>query len=135
MPETFEITVHRGFTATHAIRLPDGSREPVNGHDWEVRVTVACRSLDRMQAVMDFHELETIVDGVIAPWRDRHLDDVPPFNDGKINSTAERVAWWIGREVAKRIRPEAWVSSVAVTEAPGCIATYRPPRPQRRDMD
>lgn len=122
----FEITVEKVFAASHAIRLPDGSLEPMHGHNWPVRVTVASEALDDIETVMDFHELERLIDGVLEPWHNRHLNDAAPFADGKINPTAERVAWWIGEEVARQLPGNVTLHSAAVGEAPGCTATYLP---------
>ncbi len=52
-----EITVSRQFTAAHALRLADGTREPVHEHDWDVRVTVAADELDAIIARLQ--ELKT----------------------------------------------------------------------------
>src|SRR4051812_27370017 len=35
----FEITTTRTFSAAHQLRLPDGSIEPLHGHNWRVKVT------------------------------------------------------------------------------------------------
>lgn len=122
-----EITVHAEFAAAHAILLPDGTREPLHGHNWRVAVTVGAEELDAMQSVMDFHDLHRRLDGVIGPWANRNLQDVEPFAAGQVNSTAEQVAWWIGSRVAAQLPRRVRIVSVSVTEAPGCVATWRPP--------
>ena len=122
----FEIAVEKVFAASHAIRLPDGSLEPVHGHNWPVRVTVAADDLDAIETVMDFHDLERVIDAILKPWHNRHLNDVPPFDDGKLNPSAERVAWWIGRQVAQQLPSHVRLQSASVGEAPGCTAIYRP---------
>lgn len=130
---TFEITISKTFAAAHAIYLYDGELEPVHGHNWPVDVTVAADKLDEIGVVMDFHVLETLVDGLIAQLHNRNVNDVPPFVNaddpaGKlaINTTAERIAEWIGCEVAKGLPAHARLVSVRLGEAPGCAATYRP---------
>jgi 6-pyruvoyltetrahydropterin/6-carboxytetrahydropterin synthase len=119
----FEISIERTFCAAHAIVIR-GEREPVHGHNWRVRVTVAGDSLDADGLVCDFHELEEIVDRVIRPFRDRNLNETPPFDS--VNPTAEHVARHIAQEVAAAVPDVVQLRSVSVTEAPGCIATYRP---------
>ena len=131
----FEITVEKTFAAAHAIYLPDGSLEPIHGHNWPVSVTVAAENLDAIETVMDFHILEKTLDGLLAQVHNRHLNEVPPFA-GKprhaksgglaVNPTAERVAWWIGTEVAKSLPAGVRLIQASVGEAPGCTATYRP---------
>ncbi len=124
----YEISVSRVFSASHAIRLYDGTLEPLHGHNWTVEVAVAAAQLDGIDVVMDFHLLETLVDRLLAKVNNRHLNEVPPFSPapGGINPTAERVAWWIGTEVAKGLPAGAKLVSAKVGEAPGCVATYRP---------
>ena len=75
----FEITTTRRFSAAHQLRLYDGSLEPLHGHNWRVKVTVSAAKLDRIGVVMDFHELERLVDAVTMPLHNRHLNDLPPF--------------------------------------------------------
>ena len=127
----YEVTVSRIFAAAHAIRLTDGSTEPIHGHNWSVEVTVTSDRLDEMEVVMDFHELEAAVDRLITKVHNRNLNDVAPFVGGKTNPTAERVAWWIGHEVAKGLPADIRLHSVKIGEAPGCTATFRP-QPQKK---
>ena len=121
----YEITVSKVFSASHAIRLPDGSLEPIHGHNWPVDVTVAARELDGIETVMDFHVLEKTIDGLLARVNNRHLNEVDPFIGCKVNPTAERVAWWIGTEVARTLPKGVTLVSVRVGEAPGCAAVWR----------
>lgn len=122
----YQIIIETSFTATHALRLPDGSDEPTHRHDWPVAVTVQSDKLDAMACVMDFHELERIVAEVLAPWRDQHLNDVPPFADAAINPSAERVAEQIALLVAGQLPKGVTLTEARVGEAEGCTAVYRP---------
>ncbi|HEX8913236.1 MAG TPA: 6-carboxytetrahydropterin synthase, partial [Humisphaera sp.] len=62
----FEIATVRKFAAAHALKLYDGSMEPVHGHNWRVRVRVAADRLDAIGVVMDFHDLERFVDAIVV---------------------------------------------------------------------
>lgn len=123
-----EITITKVFCAAHAIRLGDGTVEPIHGHNWELRVTVAAGQLDALDWVMDFHELERIVEAVIKQVHNRNLNEIGPFMTGPepLNPTAERVAWWLAKEIAPGLPEGVSLVSVSVTEAPGCTATYQP---------
>ena len=128
---TYEITVETTFSAAHALKLPDHMFEPIHGHDWRVAVTVAATQLDEIECVMDFHELEAMVEAIIKPWRNEHLNSREPFRGAtiaipKVNPTAERVAWHIGEEVAKQLDPRVSLVRVRIGESPGCTAEYRP---------
>ena len=87
---SFEITVRREFSASHQLKLYDGSMEPLHGHNWRVDVTVAAEKLDQIGVVMDFHELERIVDEIVGPMHNRHLNDLAAFVS--MNPSAENVA-------------------------------------------
>src|SRR5947209_20283616 len=90
----FEIRTVRTFSAAHQLRLYDGSLEPLHGHNWQVQVTVAAPQLDAIGVVMDFHELERLLDEIITPMHNRHLNDLPAF--AHANPSAENVALHIG---------------------------------------
>lgn len=102
--------------------MPDGLVEPVHGHNWELKVTVTRPELDKTGFVVDFHDLEKQVDAILAPLHNRNLSDVPPMAD--LNATAENVCWHVAR--CLKLPPGVALESVQVTEAPGCVATYRP---------
>ncbi len=119
----FDITVTRVFSAAHQLRLPDGSLEPLHGHNWRVRVTVSSDQLDAIGTVMDFHELERLLDAIIAPLHNRHLNELPPFAV-ELNPSAENVAFHIARSLhlPSTVRP----GSTEVWETENCSAIYRP---------
>ena len=122
----YSITIERSFSAAHAIRLPDGTLEPVHGHNWPVEVSVGSVGLDGIETVMDFHVLAAAVDGALAELDNRHLNEVEPFVGTRVNPTAERVAWWIAQRVGRALPAGVRLESVRVGEAPGCYASYRP---------
>lgn len=126
----YEITVSHTFCAAHALRLPDGEMEPLHGHNWHVEVTVAAAGLDAMETVMDFHVLEKSLLDLLNGANNRNLNDLPPFADGRgglaVNTSAERVAWWVGEAIARTLPEHVRMVSVRVSEAPGCVATWRP---------
>jgi len=119
----FEISTTRTFSAAHALRLYDGSLEPLHGHNWRVRVTVRSQDLDSIGVVMDFHELERLVDQVITPWHNANLNDCPPFARG-LNPSAENVALQIGRSLA--LPAAVRLARVEVWETDTNRATYLP---------
>ncbi len=119
----FELRIERTFNAAHALRLADGSREPLHGHDWRTTVVVAA-ALDELEMVMDFHELEQRVDAAIGVLHHQTLEQLPAFAER--NASAERVAEYLAKEIAAGLPERVTLVEVTVTEAPGCAATYRP---------
>jgi len=124
MQGSFELTIERTFNATHALTMYDGQAEPMHGHDWGVSVTIASATLDQIDVVVDFHELESMLGQILGPWHHGCLNDDPAF--AACNPSAERVAERIAQQMGPQLPDRVQLLSVSVTEAPGCVATYRP---------
>ncbi len=122
---TFEITTTRHFSAAHQLVLYDGSLEPLHGHNWMVRVAVTALKLDSIGVVMDFHELERLVDAIVVPMHNRHLNDVEPFKS-ELNPSAENVALHVGRSLSSSLPAAVTLRSVTVWETPENSAAYYP---------
>lgn len=118
----FSITVRRQFSAAHQLRLYDGSLEPLHGHNWQVQVTVSSARLDSIGVVMDFHELERLLDAILGPCHNRHLNDLPAF--AQLNPSAEHVALHIAQSL--RLPSGIALDKVEVWETPENSAVYRP---------
>jgi 6-pyruvoyltetrahydropterin/6-carboxytetrahydropterin synthase len=119
----FEITARREFAAAHQLRLYDGQLEPLHGHNWVVVVTVSSPQLDAIGVVMDFHELDRLLDEIIKPLHNRHLNEVEPFRS-ILNPSTENVALHIARSLA--LPANVRLRSVEVWETAANSATYRP---------
>lgn len=126
----FEVTAQTTFNALHAIVI-DGQREPLHGHDWLVRATIAGPTLDGDGLLCDFHAVEAALERIAEPWRHRSLNDCEPFRTRGLEPTAEHVAFVVAQGLASLLRDTlprgARVARVRVTEAPHCVATYAPP--------
>ncbi len=126
----YEITVNAEFCAAHAIEMA-GAREKTHGHNWGVSVTLAGPSLDRDGLLCDFHTIETSLHDILARYHNANLNEVEPFD--RLNPTAEHVASYLFESLDEALESlgasEVRLQSVAVTEAPGCVAVYRPSKP------
>jgi 6-pyruvoyltetrahydropterin/6-carboxytetrahydropterin synthase len=118
----FQITTTREFSASHQLRLYDQSLEPLHGHNWRVKVTVAAGALDAIGVVMDFHELERRVNEIIDPLHNTHLNDSPAF--ARHNPSAENVARHAG--AALHLPAGVRLVSVEVWETSGNSAIFSP---------
>ncbi len=118
----YELTTTRHFSAAHQLRLYDGSLEPVHGHNWRVEVRIGADELDAIGVVMDFHELERLVDQVISPMHNRHLNELDAFQ--KLNTSTEHVALHIARSL--KLPPQVRLLSVQVWETSENSARYTP---------
>jgi len=123
----FEIQVQTDFAAAHAITIA-GTRESVHGHNWGVVASIGGETLDSDGLLCDFHTVEAVLRDIIGPFHNRDLNGIAPFD--RLNPSAENVARYIAEELQRRLgdalAPHARVRSVSVTEAPRCVATYRP---------
>lgn len=126
----YEVTVSGWFAASHQLRLADGSMEPLHGHNWRVEATFAGPALDAIGVLLDFTRVKPALDAILAALHDRHLNALPPFESR--NPSAENVAAYIAAALAPQGGAAARLVCVAVEEAPGCTARYRPPAPQGR---
>lgn len=122
----YEIAVHAEFCAAHALVIA-GTREALHGHNWRVTARIEGQTLDADGLLCDFHTVEESLGEILGPFQNNTLNQVPPFD--RTNPSAEHVARHIAEALAERLdeslAPHAAVASVSVTEAPGCVATYR----------
>jgi 6-pyruvoyltetrahydropterin/6-carboxytetrahydropterin synthase len=121
----FELTVEAEFCAAHAISIR-GEREPVHGHNWRMSATVVGERLDRDGLLVDFHLIERQLREIARRFDNADLNRTPPFD--RENPTAEIIVRHIAHELAASLTDVSGVrvSSVRLTEAPGCSVVYRP---------
>lgn len=122
----FEIVVESEFSAAHALMIA-GQRETLHGHDWKVTLTLEGALLDPDGLLCDFHTIQDSLHELTDRFHNGNLNEIEPFN--RVNPSAEQVAKHIGDSMADLLRelaPHARVSRVSVTEAPRCMAVYKP---------
>ncbi len=119
----YELRIERVFHAAHALRLYDGSMETSHAHDWRTLVEIESETLDAIEVVMDFHELERVVGDATGALDQADLNAHPAF--AGLNPSAERVAEHLYKVIAPGVPAPARLVRVTVTEAPGCRASYR----------
>ena len=64
----YEIAVNCTFNATHAVTV-GGVQEELHDHDWRVVATVAGESLDEEGLLIDFLELQRLLNAAVSPMR------------------------------------------------------------------
>jgi 6-pyruvoyltetrahydropterin/6-carboxytetrahydropterin synthase len=122
----FEVSVEQTFAAGHALRNYKGSCEDVHGHNFRVRVTVAGEQLDSTGLLVDFLELKSLIDAVVAYLDHKFINDLPPFD--QINPSAENLAKYFFDRVSVGVKNDVpvRVSEVCVWETDSSSAVYRP---------
>ena len=122
----YELSVQGEFCAAHAL-LIGGVREPIHGHNFRVRACVCSAELDADGFVCDFHLVQESLGRILTDLSNCNLQEHTAF--AARSPTAEHIARHIHDALARRLQGRlgngAWVSSVSVTEAPGCEAAYR----------
>jgi 6-pyruvoyltetrahydropterin/6-carboxytetrahydropterin synthase len=122
----FSLTVNAEFCAAHALVIA-GQREVIHGHNFRVTACIEGNTLDGDGLLCDFHTVESFLHEIIHPFINANLNATPPFDT--LNPSAENLAKHLADELHSRLgeslAPAARVSWVSISEAPGCIATYR----------
>lgn len=118
------ITKRYTFEAGHFLpKVPEGHKcARQHGHNYEVEVSVTGSVRDDGM-VMDFFELDRVVNPLVAQVDHRNLNDIPSLE----NPTAELIAaWFFERIVGKGGEglPGGVILKVTVFETKDCWASY-----------
>ena len=119
----FTVSVERHFHASHQLTLPDGSKEPVHSHDWVVNADLSSEKLNNMGIVMDFRELQAMIDKTVAEFHNKALESIGYFQQN--NPSAENVAKYIYEKLLIELPEGVKLQNIRVMEEPGCSATFR----------
>ena len=119
----YTLNVRGRFEAAHQLTSYQGRPEPVHGHSWRVEAELVAAELDGEGMAYDFVAIKRALDGILARFHHRHLNEVPPFD--RLSPTTERIAHHLFDELHATL-PDAPLLQVTVWEGPDCSATYRP---------
>jgi 6-pyruvoyl-tetrahydropterin synthase len=120
----YQVSVEQSFTASHALPLPGGRREPKHEHTWQVTATYRSAELSgEMDVVVDFVEVSHAMQALAEKLQNQALDSHPLLMGHP--ASAERVAEAWARELTAGPGGELLLA-VEVTEAQGCRAAYFP---------
>lgn len=110
------------FEAAHFLpHVPDEHKcRRMHGHSYVVRVVLEGETDPRLGWLMDFADVDRVVDPVIATLDHRVLNEVR----GLENPTSEVLAGWLWRELEPRLPPLAEVE-VAETADARCSVSRR----------
>jgi 6-pyruvoyltetrahydropterin/6-carboxytetrahydropterin synthase len=119
----FEISAEISFSAAHRLRNYDGPCENVHGHNWLVRATVCCETLNHIGIGIDFKQLRAFLNEITAKLDHHDLNDV--FDLEEINPSSENLARYIYNALKPKLAATTCrVSRVDVFETPGNGAGY-----------
>ena len=119
----FTVSVETHFWASHQLALPDGSKEPLHRHNWQITVEVSSDRLNTMGVVMDFCWLKATVKKIVGGLSNTALEEKDYFRQN--NSSAEAVAKYVYDKLEPKLPKGVKLDAVTVVEEPGCRAKYR----------
>ena len=125
----YEVHVSTMFPAAHALRNYYGKTEPIHGHNWRAKITIAGEQVDSMGLLIDFVPLQKEIARVIGRLDHQFLNEVTPFDT--VNPSAENIAKYLHDEFAASVPPmqpefAVHVARVEVWETDNCSAVYLP---------
>ena len=128
MPATFTLRVLTDFASAHTLQGYPGQCANLHGHNWKVEVEVEAFELDEIGMAVDFKVVKNLAREIAGRLDHQYLNDLEPFT--RINPTAENIAQWFFREMAREInQPGLRVSALTLWETErACVRYTEPPR-------
>ncbi len=121
----YELMIKTDFAAAHSLRDYAGDCARLHGHNWRVKLYVACEALDDIGLAIDYKILKKELKAALADWDHYNLNDIPPFD--RINPSSENVARILYERMAERLNNERLqVSRIGIGETCTAEVTYRP---------
>ncbi|MFP4165050.1 MAG: 6-carboxytetrahydropterin synthase QueD [Chitinispirillaceae bacterium] len=116
----YEITTEAHFSAAHHLRDYHGPCENLHGHNWVVRASVQCETLDQSGLGIDFKVLKGNLKNILEEFDHKDLNEVL-----ELNPSSENIARYVFKKLQKALEShEGRVSRVEVQETPGNCAAY-----------
>ena len=95
----YKLNVSETFSAAHRLNGYQGLCCNLHGHNWKVRVCLACSALDEIGMALDFGIIKQLLRSILTPLDHAYLNDLPQF--AGINPTSEHLAQHIHKEMQK----------------------------------
>lgn len=119
----YELTVESSFSAAHRLENYRGLCEKLHGHNWLVRATVRCETLDESGIGMDFRLMKRYLGDIVNDFD--HSDLNALLHPLSINPSSENIARYIFEKLEKTLeKASGTVARVEVFETPGSCAAY-----------
>ncbi len=120
----FEIFIKTHFSSAHYLRNYPGNCEHLHGHNWDVKVVVAAKKLNKIDVAIDFRDLKKALKRVLSELDHTNLNDHPWFRER--NPSSERLAEYIYGRIKEELMPfgDVDLARVTVCETSGTGVTY-----------
>ena len=120
----YELLLRASFSAAHQLRLPDGTMEPMHGHNWKVEAYLEGPELDSVGILADFTVLQPQLEAITAGLHNTLLNDLSAFSSD--NPSTERIAKYVHDALSPRLPGGIRISKVRIWETDHCAAAFVP---------
>lgn len=119
----YRLSVSDSFSAAHKLCGYEGACKNLHGHNWKVKVTLACDVIDDIGMALGFGVIKRLLEEILSELDHSYLNDLPYFQDK--NPTSENLSRYIyERFEAALTRLPGRVESVEVFESERSSVTY-----------
>lgn len=119
----FLLNVTDCFSAAHRLCGYQGACSNLHGHNWKVRVGIACEHLDEIGMALDYGIIKGILKEILDQFDHEYLNDLPLL-EGK-NPTSETLAKLIYNLMEKGLEPySAKIKEVEIYESERSSVIY-----------
>lgn len=119
------VTRRYNFESAHYLpNVADNHRcKRVHGHNYVVDITIGGKPDPHTGFVLDFWDMDKIVQPIIDEIDHRTLNDIA----GLDNPTAELIAIWFRKKIGIQffVKHQAIIENIRVYETPNCWSDYR----------
>ncbi|MBC8527451.1 MAG: 6-carboxytetrahydropterin synthase QueD [Candidatus Cloacimonetes bacterium] len=121
----FVINIYSHFSAAHRLDGYNGACANIHGHNWKVRLSVACIKTDSIGMTIDFKVLKKQFEKILSEFDHKYLNDLEIFS--KHNPTSEFIAKIIFEKVSTLLNNSNFkVKQVEVWESEKYSVVYSP---------
>lgn len=111
------------FSAAHRLCGYKGACANLHGHNWKVRVGIACEELDAIGMALDYGIIKGILTAILDQFDHEYLNDLPLLKGQ--NPTSENLARIIYEEMATALQPyPATIKEVEIYESERSSVVY-----------
>ena len=119
----FVLKIVTDFAAAHSLRNYPGDCSRLHGHNWQVEVSVAAKTLDETGIAIDFRDIKKQTKTVAKRLDHQYLNEISPFDE--LNPTAEHIAKYFYEELSKLVNNKTVnIKKVTIWETPRASVTY-----------
>jgi len=118
----FEVTIQESFAAAHFLREYKGKCENLHGHNYQVKVSIRTKNLDKIGLSIDFSLAKKYLKTVLEELDHINLNDLLFFKEN--NPSAENIAKYIYFKYKKLLPKQATINKVTIWETENNAVSY-----------